>query len=280
MTPIPDLPAADVPMVDTHAHAYTLSMPLAPGAWHAPQAEATIEQYLDTLDQYGVRWGVLSAASLFGTNNDYAIEACRRHSRLRTTVILDPDCSAADMRAMADAGVVGVRFQWRFVKEPPDLRSAVYRAFLRRMADLDWHVQLHDDSLRLPAYLDALEASGVKVVVDHYGRPQSQLGISCPGFQRVLKSVQTGRTWVKLSSFFRLQSPQLAVQATAALLEHAGPERLMWGSDWPFNAFESTMDYRRALNQLAMDVPDAAARRRIGTETPLKFYFGPEGSFR
>ena len=50
MTQIPTLPAADVPTVDTHAHAYTLSMPLAPGAWHAPQTEATVEQYLDALD--------------------------------------------------------------------------------------------------------------------------------------------------------------------------------------------------------------------------------------
>jgi predicted TIM-barrel fold metal-dependent hydrolase len=159
------------------------------------------------------------------------------------------------------------------VKEPPDLRSPTYRAFLRRMADLDWHVQLHDDSFRLPAYLDALEESGVKVVVDHYGRPQDRLGIACPGFQRLLKSVQAGRTWVKLSSFFRLRSPELATQAAQALLRHAGPQRLMWASDWPFNAFESSMTYQRALDQLAMDVPDPVARRRIGSETPLQFYF-------
>lgn len=259
--------------MDCHAHAFTLSMPLAPGAWHAPQAEATIEQYLQTLDQHGVRLAVLAAASLYGTNNDYSLQACRRNPRLRTTVILDPQCDFSDMKAMAADGAVGVRFQWRHVKDVPDLRSPEYRTFLRRVADLGWHVQLHDDSFRLPAYLDALEDAGVKVVVDHYGRPDGHAGIACPGFQRVLRSVETGRTWVKLSSSFRLQSPQLATAAAQALLRHAGPERLMWGSDWPFNAFEDSMSYQQALDRLALDVPDPQARRRIGSETPLNFYF-------
>ena len=267
--------APDAPRVDTHAHAYTLSMPVVPEAWHKPTTEATVEQYLAELDRHGVRYGVLSAATLFGTDNAYGLDACRQYRpRLKTTVIVAPDCSAAALRQMADAGAVGVRFQWRFVPNPPDLSSEPYRSLLRRIADLGWHVQLHDDSFRLPAYLDALERAGVKIVVDHYGRPDDRLGIACPGFQRLLRSVQTGRTWVKLSSFFRLQSPALASQAAAALLQHAGPERLMWGSDWPFNAFESSMSYERALAQLALDVPDPETRRRIASETPWSFYFG------
>jgi predicted TIM-barrel fold metal-dependent hydrolase len=264
----------DVPAVDCHAHAFTLSMPLAPGAWHAPRAEATIEQYLATLDRHGVRFGVLAAASIFGTKNDYAIEACRRNSHLRTTVIVPPDCGMGAMKAMAADGVVGVRFQWRNVAAVPDLGSPEYRAFLRRIADVGWHVQLHDDSFRLPAHLDALEEAGVNVVVDHYGRPDARTGTACPGFERLLRSVEKGRTWVKLSSFFRLQSPALATQAAAALLRHAGPERLMWASDWPFSAFESSMTYQLALDQLLLDVPDPHARRRIGFDTPLNFYFG------
>lgn len=262
------------PRVDTHAHAYTLATPLAPGAWHRPEVAAPIEQYLATLDAHGVQFGVLSAASLFGTHNDYALAACSAFPRLRTTVIVDPDCGMDAMRAMAASGAVGVRFQWRNVQPVPDLRGEPWRGLLRRIGELGWHVQLHDDSVRLPPYLDALEAAGVRIVVDHYGRPDGRLGVDCPGFQRLLRSVQTGRTWVKLSSFFRLQSPALATQAAAALLREAGPGRLMWGSDWPFNAFEATMDYAQALAQFTRDVPDPVLRRRIGSETPLQFYFG------
>ncbi|WP_376851485.1 amidohydrolase family protein [Caenimonas terrae] len=267
-------PLADAPVVDAHAHAFTLDMPLSPTAWHAPPAAAPIEQYLAALDANGVTFGVLAGATLFGTYNDYAIEACRRHRRLRTTVILEPDTSQREMRAMAADGVIGVRLQWRHVREVPDLKSGAYRVFLRRIADLGWQVHLHDDSDRLPPYLDALEAAGVTVVVEHFGRPNPDTGgTACPGFQRVLRSVETGRTWVKLASAFRLASAQLARDAAAELLRHAGPERLVWGSDWPFAAFESSIGYRQTLDTLQDLVPDPAARRRITCETPLKLFF-------
>lgn len=265
---------AEAPVVDCHSHIFTAAVPLVATAWHKPAVEeASAEQYLAILDAHGVTFGVVAAASIFGFNNDYTLEACRRHRRLRTTVIIPPDTPLSAMQAMARDGAVGVRFQWRNVRDVPDLASTEYRAFLRRIAEVGWHVHLHDDSARLPNYLDALEASGVKLVVDHFGRPDAQRGVSCPGFQRVLRSIATGRTWVKLSASFRLASPQLAVEAADALLRHAGPERLVWGSDWPFVAFEAATDYGQAVASLERLVPDAAARRRIGCETPLQLYF-------
>ncbi|NML48416.1 amidohydrolase family protein [Ramlibacter sp. G-1-2-2] len=272
MSSMPLLPThVDAPVVDCHAHVWNQDMPLAATAWHRPPGEATIEQYVATLDAHGVTFAVLAAASIHGTYNDYMIEACRRHKRLRTTVILKPDAPLRQMKELAANGAVGVRLQLRNVKDVPDLTSPEYRQFLGRIADLGWHVHLHDDSFRLPNYLDALEASGVNLVVDHFGRPDR--GIDEPGFQRVLRSVEKGRTWVKLSASFRLPSEDLRVQAANTLLQHAGPERLLWGSDWPFAAFETTMDYGQAVASLQRLVPDPVARRRIGCETPLKLYF-------
>jgi len=265
--------AADAPVVDAHAHVWTADMQLAPTAWHQPPQEASIEQYVRTLDAHGVLFAVIAAASIYGTFNEYMLEACRRHRRLRTTVILRPDHPWDDMKALSARGVVGVRFQWRNVQDVPDLASPEYRKFLGRIADLGWHVHLHDDGARLPRYLDALEASGVKLVVDHFGRPDPQEGVAGAGFQRLLRSVEKGRTWVKLSASFRLPSEQLRVDAASTLLRHAGPERLVWGSDWPFAAFESSMDYGQAVGSLTRLVPDPAARRRIGCETPLQLYF-------
>ncbi len=261
------------PVIDTHAHVFSTTMPLTEGAWHKPAADADADQYIETLDAHGITFGVLSAASISGTNNDYVLDACRQHRRLRATVILSPDCPLARMKEMAACGVVGVRFQWRHVRDVPDLSSKEYGRLLKNIADLGWHVQLHDDSFRLPAYLPALEASGVKVVVDHFGRPDAEHDTQAEGFQRLLRSVEGGRTWVKLSSPFRIGSDAVVREAARLLLEHAGAERLMWGSDWPFAAFESSFTYAMALESLEELVPDALTRDRISCDTPLKFYF-------
>ena len=97
--------------------------------------------------------------------------------------------------------------------------------------------------------------------------------MNCPGFQAVLRAVDRGRTWVKLSAGYRLESPQVAKDCAQALLAHAGPERLLWGSDWPFAGFENSMRYEHAIASFKDWVPDANARRIIGGDTALKLYF-------
>src|SRR5262249_10306448 len=98
-------------------------------------------------------------------------------------------------------------------------------------------------------------------------------GVNCPGFKQVLAAVERGKAWVKLSAGFRMEPPSLAKEYAAALLKAGGAERLFWGSDWPFAAFETKMTYARAISDFAEWVPDAKLRWQIGGASPLKFYF-------
>jgi len=263
---------ADAPIVDSHAHVYTTNMPLSATAWHKPPADATIEQYIDTLDRHGVKYAVLAAASLFDDYNEYSIKATRRHKRLRTTAIVKPTIDPYVMRMMKDDGVVGVRFQWRNVKNLPDITTAEYQRFFRRVRDLDWHVHINQTADKLAAPIATLQAAGVKLVIDHFGHPQRG-GAACKGFQAVMRAVNNGRTWIKLSAGYRFESPQVAQDCAKALLAHAGPERLIWGSDWPFAAFEDSMTYDQAIASFKQWVPDASARRIISGETAFRLYF-------
>jgi predicted TIM-barrel fold metal-dependent hydrolase len=265
--------AAASPLVDAHAHVYTTDMPLAPTAWHRPPEDATVERYDQTLESAGVRYGVIAGASIYGDYNDYVIDAVRANKRLRATVIVKPDIDPYILRLMKDDGVVGIRLQWRNVASPPDLTTYEYRRLLRRVADLDWHVHLHDDGPRLPAPIAALEASGVKLVIDHFGRPDPKHGMNCAGFQAVLRSVERGRTWVKLSAGYRLEPPALAETLARELLKVAGPERLLWGSDWPFAAFENKVRYADTIADFARWVPDPVLRDQIAGETAMQLYF-------
>jgi len=269
LSPLPP----EAPLVDTHAHLYTLDMPLNANAWHAPTQNASVERYLSVLDEHGIQFAVLAAASIYGDYNDYHIRACRQHPRLRTTIVANPQLDMYTLERMKNDGVVGIRLQWRNIKERPDLNSTEYRRLLKRVADLDWHVHLHDDSHRLPETIRLLEQANVKLVIDHFGRPSEEHGLSSAGFQAILQSIDKGNTWVKLSAGFRLASEELARQCAAEFLKSAGPERLLWGSDWPFAAFEDRISYTDTIAAFANWVPDEQARRKIAGETALKLYF-------
>jgi predicted TIM-barrel fold metal-dependent hydrolase len=266
------LEAVAPPIIDTHAHIYTMDMPQTGTAWHRPPSDATVQNYLAALDKAGIRFGILAAASTYGDYNDYALEATRTSKRLRTTVIANPDIDPAVLRDMSDSGAVGIRLQFRNVASPPDLSSYEYRRLLKRVADLGWHVHLHDDGHRLPNYINALLAAGPRLVIDHFGRPTPDGGKLPGSFRAILRAVEGGKTWVKLSSGFRLTPPDFANSVIATLLKEAGPERLMWGSDWPFAAFEDSVTYESALSDYYLGVPDPEIRRAID-RTALAFYF-------
>jgi predicted TIM-barrel fold metal-dependent hydrolase len=90
------------------------------------------------------------------------------------------------------------------MKQLPDITTFEYRGFFRRLADLDWHVHLHTECENLPFFIPKIEACGVKLVIDHLGRPDPKAGISSDGFKAMLKSIEKGRTWVKMSAAYRL----------------------------------------------------------------------------
>lgn len=259
------------PSVDCHAHIFTRDMPLSGAAWRHPKGEATVEQYLEVLNRAGVARAVLAAASIYGDYNNYSLAATRGNPNLKTTVIVSPDVDVDDLKQMKRDGAVGVRFQWRNVADLPDLSSPSYRRLLQRVADLDWHIELHDDAHRLPPAIAAIEGAGVKLVIDHFGRPGPE-GLRSLGMDAVFAAVGRGRTWVKLSAGFRLPSPVVAAEVGAEFLRTAGPARLLWGSDWPFVGFEGETDYDRELATWRALIVDVSTRQALN-QTAEAFYF-------
>src|SRR5687767_4262332 len=262
----------EAPLVDSHFHVWHSRLPLVRAAWHRPPSDATVEQALATLDTHGVTYGAIAAASLFGTYNDYVREAILKHPRLRATAIVHPDIDIYQLERMKADGFVGIRLVWELLDETPDITSDAYRILLRRVADLGWHVHLTDRPHRIAATIAAVERSGAKLVLDHLGYLDTPEGVNGAAFQSVLAAIERGRTWVKLSGGFRFRSPEAAAACATALLGATGGERLLWGSDWPFAAYEQTVAYADTIAAFHRWVPDAAVRRQIG-ETALRLYF-------
>jgi predicted TIM-barrel fold metal-dependent hydrolase len=258
------------PLVDTHAHIYPRDTPLIEGATHKPVRDVTPEEYVRTLDEHGVLFGVHAAASFMGPYNDYTLAALARYPRLRATAIVEPSVGLHELKAMDAAGIVGIRFSLRSYKATPDLGSVEYQRLFRRVADLGWHVHVFAEGERIAALTDQLLAANVMIVIDHYGNPTPARGENSPGFQAALRAIGSGRGWVKVSAPYRsagCDHPALA----ARLLAEGGPERLLFGSDWPFVGHETKVSYRAMVESFERVIPDASTREKMG-RTAARLY--------
>lgn len=279
--------AGEPPVVDSHVHIFTQDMPLARNAWTRPSYSFTAEELLATLDAHGVRFAVVAGISLYGYYNDYMLEKLHQYSRLRGTVNVAPTTNLAELTAMKDAGVVGVRLflSSQLAGEVADLRSAEYQRLLRHVRELDWHVHFLAQEDVFADALEVLRASGVKLVIDHFANPEPGQGPRCAKVAAALKAIDSGNTWMKISAGFRFspRSPPRSADDYARarrtetefdryLLERVGPTRLLWGSDCPFVGHEGSVSYRDTLDAFEAAVPDAVMRREISA-TALDFYF-------
>ena len=262
--------------VDTHAHIFTTGLKLAEVRRYAPTYDATTEDYLAQLDANGVHCGVAVQPSFLGTDNSYMLDALRQYpDRLRGIAVVDPEISIGELEEMDAAGVCGIRLNLQRLPIPVFTRGA-WPQLLGHLRRLDWQVEVIREGLDLPFMIEPLLDAGINVVVDHFGRPQEDTGTDDLAFQYLLSRGSSRRVWVKLAGGYRnwpAAPDAMAGTPYAQLLrEEFGPERLVWGSDWPHTNFEDTVDFASALQNLTDWVPDKSDRKIILQDTPLRLF--------
>lgn len=245
--------------IDGHAHVWHGPLKVILGARHHPHYDAPVDTYIGHLDRNGLAMGLLIQPSFLGTDNSIMLDAVRRHpGRLRAVVVIDPATPMERLIELGGQGVVGVRFN--LIGLPlPDFVVEPLRSFLKRLAELNWHVEIHRESRDLPELMPPLLAAGVRVAIDHYGRPDPKALAEDPGFRYLLTTAASGRVWVKISAAYRNGGKKAAMSLAPALLEHFQPDRLPWGSDWPHTQHESTT-YDSTLALFRESVPEESIR--------------------
>jgi predicted TIM-barrel fold metal-dependent hydrolase len=266
--------------IDSHAHVFTRDLPLTPGRRYAPAYDATLEHYLAMLRSIGMSHGVLIQPSFLGFDNSYLLACLDAYpQQLRGVVMADPVNALSYIDDWHARGVVGIRANL-IGAQLPDFTDQHWTALLSRMVALDWHLEMQIDAGRLFQVTPALLASGVRIVIDHFGRFDPALGTSDPGFGYLLLLGQTRRVWVKVSAGYRVSAKPGDPEATFAtsatawskLLPAFGADRLLWGSDWPHTQFEHVSDPQRALDDLRRLVTDASHRRAALIDTPTELF--------
>jgi predicted TIM-barrel fold metal-dependent hydrolase len=258
--------------IDTHAHIITPGFDMIPERRHTPDP-ALLETFLRFHDENGISHGVLIQPSVYGTDNTCMCEAIEKSDgRLHGIAVVDPSFSDARLDELESRKVFGVRFSL-FDMKADVLAEPDWQALIKRLAARDWIIEGLLKSPDTIPFLEAVAPSGARLVIDHFGAPDMELGVNDPHFKAVLKYAESGRVWAKLSGPYRSGGADAVKPLARAFIDNLGPERLFWGSDWPWTRFQGAgFTYKSTLDWLSVWEPDGKVRAQILGPTSAEFY--------
>jgi predicted TIM-barrel fold metal-dependent hydrolase len=116
----------------------------------------------------------------------------------------------------------------------------------------------------------------VPIVLGHLGYMKGCPGVDNPGFQALLRLMQAGKAWVKLTGPYRISAQDLphadTVPYAHALLK-ANAAQVIWGTDWPHVMHKGQIPNDGDLTNLLLQwVPDAAQREQVLVANPARLY--------
>jgi predicted TIM-barrel fold metal-dependent hydrolase len=236
-------------VVDAHLHVWDETAfgkdpgPMRVG--YSAQATASVELFLDYMDEAGVARAVFVQPWFYHWDNDYLARCRDRHpDRFRGVCVVDacdPGAPAA-LRHWRERGVTGIRLRpYREGEGPtpgPRLGADETLPLWEAIAETGtivcplWAgpdlVRLHDLTRRFPS---------LRVVVDHLNNPDPTRGLDQPAFRALLDVARLPRVYVKLSGFHHWCRERYPYRDGMPFVEAAvrafGADRCMWGSDFP-----------------------------------------------
>lgn len=263
--------------VDTHFHIIGSppNYPFTAERAYTPPP-APVSAVKDMHRRLGIGRAVIVTPSCHGTDNKITLEAIQEYGPDKACgiCVVPPDVSDAELETLNAGGVRGLRLNVLF---GGGVGLDAFRKLAPRAKELGWHVQLLIDVSQSLAEIEAdVRAVGVDIVVDHMGHMAVEKGLDDPGFQLLLTLVKDGLAWAKLSGCDRTSTKAPAYEDAApfaqALID-AGPDRMVWGTDWPHvSKFEIVPDDGVLLNRLAAYAPDAAVRNSILVDNAVRLY--------
>jgi 2-pyrone-4,6-dicarboxylate lactonase len=266
--------------VDAHCHVFGPAdvFPYAPERKYTP-CDAPKETLFALRDFLGFSRNVIVQATCHGADNRALVDALEAANGLaRGIATVKATVSEAELQALDDAGVRGVRFN--FVKRLVDATPReTYFSIAERIAKLGWHIVVYFEAHELADLIPFLNALPTTIVVDHMGRPDLGKGVDHPDFRRFVDLMAANpRVWSKVTCPERLSisgPPNYDdfVPFGRALVQ-AFPDRVLWGSDWPHPNMTTHMPDDGDLTNM---IPRIAAtpdeRQALLVDNPMRLYW-------
>jgi predicted TIM-barrel fold metal-dependent hydrolase len=276
--PYPKKPKLKAPpdACDTHIHLFGPSdtYPFADISPYTSR-DALPEDLFALQGTLGLSTAVIVSPAAYSRDTTMLTDVLTKYpKRFRGIALMPDDAPPAEFTRLGGLGVRGLRMMSaKRGAHVPHLNPAT----AARAHEHGWHVQFYPDGTDIVEYADRLLALPSDIVLDHFASIPAAGGVDQPAVKAVLRMLDTGRVWLKLSGPMRCTPgdfPYAPVTALAqAFVKHA-PERMVWGSDWPHvNLNDRKMpNDGDLLDLLAEWVPDETLRNRILVQNAKALY--------
>lgn len=273
--------------IDAHVHVWPKvgrEFPLAPE--FSPDivqpSSFTPEELFGHCRPCGVGRIVLIQMNFFGFDNSYMLDAIARFPKVFSGVaVIDHDQPQvrATMASLRDRGVRGYRLYATPANVATWQTSPSIASMFRHGADLGQAMCMLADPESIPG-IAALcrEHPQTTVVIDHFARIGMRQPPSDQDLDALCGMAKLPNVFVKTSAFYALGSKRPPYRdllpMIQRLLDAFGAERLMWGSDCPYQvAAPHTYEASIALVRDHLDGISAETRRHLLCGTAKRVFF-------
>jgi len=242
---LPRRPRVPIPAGACDAHAHVFGDPavfplVSPVAYPVPDAPA--ELHYAVARRLGLDRGVLVQPAVYGEDHRAMIDAMALFpGRLRGVGLGGAETGDDALDRLHAAGVRALRFVEMRVpgtgrRFPGSVPVDALATLHPKLADRGWHAEIWAPPEACAAIARNHASDAVPLVFDHLAGAGVDDDPNDDAYRRLRATLERGRIWIKLSICRigprRADYPRARRFHTA--LAAANPERLVWGSDFPF----------------------------------------------
>jgi D-galactarolactone isomerase len=254
-------------------HFYKADYAAAPSALITPD-DAWVDDYKAVQSHLGLERVVVVQPTTYGLDNSCQIDAMAAFGdRARAVFVVDEKTPDGELQRLTDLGGRGARFH---MLPGGAVSWDVLETVAARVHEFGWHIQLQLNGRELPEHEAKLKRLPGVLVVDHIGRFTPPVAQDHEAFKVLLRLLEGGRCWVKLSapyeSFGDLPLDYDSVAAEARALVAAAPDRMLWASNWPHPGKDWLPDDAEHLDLLLDWVADEVMLECILVDNPAGLY--------
>jgi D-galactarolactone isomerase len=258
-------------------HFYDSKVPAAPGT--PMPGDRTLEQYRAMQRRIGFSRVVVVQPNAYADDNHVTVDAIAAINasggQALGVGVVCPGVADVELDRLTRAGIRGLRIM---TLNAGTLGFDVMDAMMARVHAFGWHANIQLDGRELPNFEAQIARLPGRFVIDHTGKFLEPVAPDHPAFASLLRLVDTGRCWVKLSGPYetsKVGAPSYADvgRLAKALAAHA-PERVLWASNWPHPSATTPEPPDEAdLLDLLLDwIPSERGRARILVDNPAELY--------